>query len=137
MAYLYVAHSKELSKWAADVGLTKQVYKVGLSQGTAEEAVGALNEAKFASVGDWRLLKKKDVEGLDDRAVIERLRRKDKMVDPGYYPRIKGAQGIFKIRVEEVTRQLLVRRVMEGVPDKEGKAKTGDIADYLIRAGGG
>ena len=31
MAYLYVAASNNLAKWAEDVGLTRYIYKVGLS----------------------------------------------------------------------------------------------------------
>jgi hypothetical protein len=133
VAELYVAGSKELSKWAADVGLTKHVYKVGVSQGAAEEAVDALNEATFAGFGDWKLVRKAEAAGIDEATATERLKRKEKMVDPGYYPRIKGAAGLFKARVGSVASHLLVKRTMEGAEDAQAKVKTGDVADYLIR----
>ena len=41
MPTIYVAASKELGKWGADVGVSKHVYKLGLTEGSAEEAVAA------------------------------------------------------------------------------------------------
>lgn len=38
MAVVYIATSKNLAGWAADVGLTKHVYKLGVAEGSADDA---------------------------------------------------------------------------------------------------
>ena len=132
MGTLYVAKSKALQKWSADVGLTKHVYKVAIADGTAEDAVTALNDAAFAGERDWRLVKKQDAGDIDEAGVLERLERKNKLVDPAYYPKIRGARGLVKAKFSNVQTQLLVRRTLEGLADISAKAKTADIAAYLI-----
>jgi hypothetical protein len=67
MTILFVAASKNLASWAADVGLTKHVYKVGVAETAAEDAVTALNEEAYAGESDWRLLKQQEVGALDER----------------------------------------------------------------------
>ncbi|HUL06707.1 MAG TPA: hypothetical protein VLV76_10270, partial [Candidatus Acidoferrum sp.] len=66
MSVLYVATSKNLAGWAADVGLTKHVYKVGVAEGSADEAIEALNDESFAGESDWRLLKQQDAGELQE-----------------------------------------------------------------------
>ena len=66
MTVLYVATSKNLAGWAADVGLTNQVYKVGVAEGSADDAIKALNDDGFAGESDWRLLKQQEVDGLEE-----------------------------------------------------------------------
>jgi len=133
MTILYVATSKSLAGWAADVGLTKQVYKVGVAEGSVDDAIKALNDDAFAGESDWRLLKQQDVDGLEDAAAIDRLAKKEKMVDPNYYPKIRGAVGIFKVRIGNVANHLLVKRALAGDEEKIEKVKTADIAVYLIQ----
>ena len=93
MPQLYVAASKELGKWGADVGISKHLYKLGIVEGGAEEAVAALNQSAHAGQSDWKLIKKQTVEGLTEETALERVQRKEKLVDPNYYPRIRGASG--------------------------------------------
>lgn len=52
MATLYVATSKGLASWGSDVGLTKYIYKVGLTDETADAAIKALNDATYAGQTD-------------------------------------------------------------------------------------
>jgi hypothetical protein len=132
MAVLYVAISKNLAGWAADVGLTKQVYKLGVAEGSAEEAIKALNDEGFAGESDWRLLKQQDVDGLEEAGAVERLAKKEKMVDPNYYPKIRGAVGIFKVKIGNVANHLLVKRTLAGEEQKLDKVKAADIAAYII-----
>src|SRR5690606_3187984 len=94
MPVVYVATSKGLSGWGADVGLSKHIYKLGLAEESAEAAVKELNESAHAGESDWRLLRKEAVDAADEAALIERVARKEKLVDPKYYPKIKGAPGI-------------------------------------------
>jgi hypothetical protein len=133
MTILFVAASKNLASWAADVGLTKHVYKVGVAETAAEDAVTALNEEAYAGESDWRLLKQQEVEALDETDAVERLAKREKMVDPNYYPKIRGATGIFKIKIGNVANHLLVKRALAGDEQKIDKVKTADIAAYLFQ----
>lgn len=133
MPIIYVARSPSLQEWAADVGLTEHVYKVGVADGTAEEALAQLNDEAFAGASDWALLKERTVESVDAAAVAERLARKEKAVDPLFYPRIKGATGLYKVKIANVQTRLLMQKMMAGEEEKvPKKPKVGDIADYLL-----
>jgi hypothetical protein len=129
MGVIYVARSVKFGKWASDVGLSKHVFKVGVS----EDDPKAVVEQGWGGETDWAILKKREVEGVSEEEVIQRLSRKEKMVDPLYYPRIKGATGIFKVLPEHVENHIIVQRSMAGHLDaKELKLKPADFADYLI-----
>ena len=130
MGIIYVARSAKFSKWASDVGLGKHVFKVGLLDGDPKSVV----EKGWASESDWSLVKKRDVEGLAEEEALARLARKEKMIDPVYYPRLRGATGIFKISPEHVENHILLGRVMAGESERiELKLKPGDFAEYLIQ----
>ena len=130
MAVIYVARSAKLGKWASDVGLGKNVFKVGVAD---EAALKALVEAGWAGEADWQLLKKHDAGELDEDAVIERLARKNKMIDPTYYPRIKSVRGIFRLTPEQVENHIMIARALERQDElKVVKLKPVDYADFLI-----
>jgi hypothetical protein len=133
MAVVYIATSKNLAGWAADVGLTKHVYKLGVAKGSADDAIKALNNDGFAGESDWRLLKQQEVDGLEEADAVELLAKREKMVDPNYYPKIRGAVGIFKVKIGNVANHLLVKRALGGDEQKLDKVKTADIAAYLIQ----
>jgi hypothetical protein len=129
MAVIYVARSVALSKWASDVGLSKHVYKLGL----AEEPLKPVIAAGWAGETDWTLVKKEPHDGADEAAAIERLARKEKMIDPALYPRIKGTLGIFKVLPAHVENHILVSRALAGASERaELKLKPVDFAAYLI-----
>jgi hypothetical protein len=130
---VYVATSKNLAGWAADVGLTKHIYKLGVAEGAADDAIKALNDDGFAGESDWRLLKAQEVDGLGEADAVERLAKKEKMIDPNYYPKIRGAVGIFKVKIGNVANHLLVKRALAGDEQKLDKVKTADIAAYLVQ----
>jgi len=134
MGILYVATSKNLASWAADVGLTKHVYKLGVAEGTADDAIKALNDDGFAGESDWRLLNQQEVDDPQEADAVERLAKKEKMVDPNYYPKIRGAVGIFKVKIGNVANHLLVKRALAGDEQKLDKVKTADIVAYLIQS---
>lgn len=133
MTVLYVAMSKNLAGWAADVGLTKHVYKIGTAECSADDAIKALNDDGLAGESDWRLLKQQEGGGLEEAVAIERLAKKEKIVDPNYYPKIRGAIGIFRVKVANVANHLLVKRALAGEEEKVDKVKPADIAAYLIQ----
>jgi hypothetical protein len=130
---IYVARSKALSQWGYDVGLSKHLYKVGYT----EEPVKDVVAAGWAGETDWELVKKQDdVEGASEDEIIARLAGKLKMIDPRLNPRIKDANGIFKVVPAQVENHILVTKALAGEPElKELKIKPADIASYLIAGG--
>ncbi len=133
MTILYVATSKIFSAWAADVGLGKHVYKVGVVGGSADDALKALNVESCAGANDWRLLKTQTVDGVDEAEIVDRLAKKEKVVDPNYYPRLRGAVGVFRVKVGNVANHLLVKQTLAGEGETVDKVKPPDIAAYLIQ----
>ena len=129
MAVIYVARSAALSKWASDVGLSKNIFKVGV----AEEPVKDLIAEGWAGAKDWSLVKKDDAGELSEDAVIERLAKRETAVDPRYYPRIRDTRGLFKINPVHVESHIIVGRALEGDGERVAiKLKPADFASYLI-----
>ena len=136
MPTVYVAASKELGKWGADVGISKHLFKVGVTDEPAEEAVAALNAAGYAGQADWKLVQKQEVERLSEQAALERIQRKEKMLDPNYYPRLRGTSGIFRVKPVNVENHILVAQALARREPKLDKLKPADIAQYLITIAG-
>jgi len=129
MTTLYVARSSKLGKWASDVGLSKHVFKLGVT----DEDPKALVAAGWAGETDWQLVKKQAVEGLSEAEVVERVAKKEKLIDPNIYPRLRGAIGVFKVLPAHVENHFLVKRALAGEAERiEFKLKPTDFADYLI-----
>lgn len=131
MATLYVASSKGLANWGSDHGLTKHVYKVGVTDGTAEAAIEELNAMQHAGHGDWKLSRKVENVTDDEAAILARVATKEKLVDPNYYPGIKKAPGIVKVKLANVESQLLVQQTLRGEDPHVVKVKVADIYAYL------
>jgi hypothetical protein len=136
MPVVFVASSRELGKWGGDVGLTKHIYKLGVAEDSAEDAVKAMNETAAAGFSDWKLLKKETLEAADEDALIGRLANREKMVDPGLYPKIRGERGIFKVKPENVENHFLVKHALENQQAelKAFKATPADVGQYLINS---
>lgn len=131
MPTLYVARSPSLQEWSADVGLTEHVYKVGVAD-TAEAAVEALNGESFAGVSDWAVITSQEAKA-DEAASLAKVSAKETAVDPLFYPRIKGARGLFKVKIKNVQTRMLVQKMMAGEDEKmTKKPKVPDVAAYLI-----
>lgn len=129
MGVIYVARSARLSQWASDVGLSKHVFKVSIT----EEPVKALVQAGWAGETDWTLIRQQDAEGVTEEAIIERLGRKAKLIDPNYYPRIRDAAGLFKVLPAHVQNHLIIARALAGEKEPgDIKLKPADFAAYLI-----
>lgn len=132
MATIYVARSKSLNEWGSDVGLGKNLYKVALTEDDAKQAIERLNAEAHAGRTDWALVKAEDAGELDEGTVLDRLGAREKMVDPKYYPRIRGALGIYRVKLEHVENHILVKQALAGEEPKLGKLKPADVAGYLI-----
>ena len=129
MAILYVARSAKLCRWASDVGLGKHVYKVGVAEGDPKP----LAAAGWAGESDWTVVRKQAEEGLDEEEALSRLGRKEKVIDPNLYPKLKGATGVFRLIPTRVESHIIVTRALAGESDRvEIKLKPTDFADYLI-----
>jgi len=129
MGILYVARSVRLSRWASDVGVGKHVYKLGVAEGDPK----ALAAAGWAGETDWTITRKQAVEGLGEDEALARLGRKEKIIDPNLYPKLKGATGVFRLTPTRVESHIIVTRALAGESDRvEIKLKPTDFADYLI-----
>ncbi len=133
MAVIYVARSKMLSDWGASVGISKNLFKVGVADASGKKFVAALNEAACAGVTDWKLVKADDASELSEEEALERLEKNERVIDPKYYPRIKGATGIFRVKLEKVEDSLLVEKALAGEASLSFQVKPTDVADYLIK----
>lgn len=134
MPTVYVARSQAFQKWSADVGLTKHTYKVGVIEGDPSAAIASLNESGFAGERDWKLVVQQEAAEIDEASLLARLAAKEKPIDPGYYPKLKGARGLFKVKIANVTTQMLVKVALEGGDTAIIKAKPADVAAYLLRS---
>src|SRR5258708_34805028 len=104
MGVIFVARSAKFGKWASDVGLSKHVFKVGY----AEEDPKAIVEKGWGGETDWTLVRKRDAAGLSEEEIVARLARKEETVEPHYYPRLRGAAGIFRVSPRHVAVPSLV-----------------------------
>ena len=132
MATIYVAMSRALASWGADVGLTKHIYKVGVVDGPAEAAVAGLNATAEAGQTDWKLVADREVGALDEAAVRARLARRERAIDPALYPKIKGARSLYKVKPANVENHILVKRAFENAEIKAVVVKPADVGAYLI-----
>jgi hypothetical protein len=128
MATLFAARSATLSQWGSDVGLSKHIYKVGATDRPIKELIAA----GWAGDADWVLIKKQEGVDLTEDAIVERLARKAKLIDPALYPRIKGTAGLFKVLPTHVENHLLMVRALAGDQLREIKIKPADFGTYLL-----
>lgn len=133
MPVIYVARSKTLSDWGSSVGIGKNLFKVGVAAGSGKEAVAALNEGACAGVTDWRLVKATEVDEAGEAEAFARLGKKETAVEPRYYPRLKGAAGIFRVKLANVENSLLIEKALAGEESLKFKLTPGDVANYLIK----
>ena len=129
MPILYVARSSKLGRWGSDVGLGRYIYKVGVADGDPK----ALAATGWAGETDWTIVRKTTVEDLSEAEALDRLGRKERMIDPNLYPKLKGAAGVFRLTPARVENHIMVARALAGQSDRvEIKLKPTDYADYLI-----
>ena len=131
MATIYIAMSPLMQEWGADVGISKHLYKVGLAEDAAKDAVAELNTEGYAGHKDWQLIGERALD-VDAGALATRLPERQKCIDPLYYPKIKGARDIVKLEQRKVEANLVIKRTMEGRDSKVPKLKPADMAAYIL-----
>ena len=128
MSVIFVAKSSRLARWASDVGLGKHVFKVGVVEADPKPLA-----AGWAGETDWTILRRRPVDDLTEEEAILRLARREKMIDPKLYPKLKGATGVFRLTPVRVENHITVTRALAGDSDRpDVKLKPTDFADYLI-----
>ena len=129
MPILYVARSAKLSRWASDVGFGKHIYKLGV----CDDDPKALATAGWAGESDWKIVHQEAVEGLSEPEALEGLARKERMIDPNLYPKLKGAAGVFRVTADHVENHIIVSRALAGDSDRRDmKLTPADFAAYLV-----
>lgn len=130
MAVVYVATSKGMQGWASDVGLGKNVYKVGLAEDCTPEEALAAGATGFT---DWKVLDTADAGELTEPEVLAKLAQREKMVDPNYYPRLRGDTGVVRANITAIENSMLVTIALDNrEPPKNFKVKPADIARHLL-----
>ena len=131
MTQAFVATSKTVSEWAADVGLTKHVYRIGVADDVAA-AIDALNTDQVVGAADWTLLASAATT-LDKESLLTKLGAKETRLDPLYYPRLRGDDALVKVKPANVANHLLVQAALAGKEMKVPKVKEKDFGAYLLR----
>ncbi|MEQ9448243.1 MAG: hypothetical protein RLN70_04950, partial [Rhodospirillaceae bacterium] len=67
-----------------------------------------------------------------EETLMSRAAERQKMLDPLYYPRIKGAKDIVRLDQRKVEADIVIKRTMEGKTAKAPKLKPADMAAFLI-----
>lgn len=132
MSMIYVAQAKSLSDWGSDVGLSKHIFLIGVAD-EAEAAVADLNARAHGGAADWKLIGAAPAAGITAQAAHDRLAKREKRVDPTYYPRIKGIDDLFRVAQRNVENHLVIKNALENQVVKAVKVKPADFAAYLIK----
>jgi hypothetical protein len=134
MPSVYIAMSETMQEWGSDAGISKHLYKVGFTDEAPEEAVKELIEEGYAGHKDWVLVDFRETAALDQAALMTRLAERMKVIDPLYYPKIKGARDIVRLDQRKVEANIVIKRTMEGRDSKVPKLKPKDMAAFILDA---
>jgi hypothetical protein len=74
------------------------------------------------------------VETVDQDALMARVADRMKVVDPLYYPKIKGAKDIVRLDQRKVEANIVIKLTMEGRASKVPKLKPKDMAGFILDA---
>src|SRR5262249_16624457 len=110
MGIFYVSRSGRLGPWASDGWRGKKVCKGGGSDGDAKRRAAT----GWAGEADWTIIRKSEVGDLSEEEALDRLGRKEKMIDPNLYPKLKGAAGVFRLAPERIQNHIIVTRALAG-----------------------
>jgi len=129
---VYVAYSPAMQEWGSDVGVSKHLFRAGLTDEAPEDAIKELNDEAYAGQTDWTLAGSRMADGLDEDTLKTRVADRQKVIDPLYYPRIKGAKDIIKLDQRKVEANIVIKRTMEGRDSKVPKLTPALMADFIL-----
>lgn len=134
MPSVYIAMSEAMQEWGSDAGISKHLYKVGFTDEAPEDAVKELVETGYAGQKDWVLVGARETGTIDEVALMSRIGERMKIVDPLYYPKIKGAKDIVRMDQRKVEANIVIKLTMEGRASKVPKLKPKDMAGFILDA---
>tara|TARA_Y100000590_G_C15584242_1_gene963531 strand:- start:346 stop:762 length:417 start_codon:yes stop_codon:yes gene_type:complete len=134
MTYCYVAKSKSLQDWGHSVGISKHLYKVGITSTDVKDTISKMNYENYAGRNDWKLIMHDSIEEVEDSLIFEKINKSIDMIDPTYYPQIKEANGIFKVKLQSVEDNLLLSIALQNKEGSHKGIKVGakQIAKYIL-----
>lgn len=134
MPYCYVAKSKSLQDWGHSVGISKHLYKVGVTSNDVKNTVSKMNFENFSGRNDWKIIMHDSIEEIEESLIFEKLKKSLNLIDPAYYPQIKEAKGIFKIKLQSVEDSLLLSIALQDEENSNKGIKIGakQIAKYIL-----
>ena len=66
MPYCYVAKSKSLQDWGHSVGISKHLYKVGVTSNDVKNTVSKMNFENFSGRNDWKIIMHVSIEEIEE-----------------------------------------------------------------------
>ena len=134
MPSVYIAMSETMQEWGNDAGISKHLYKIGFTDEKPEDVVKDLNDAGYGGQKDWVFLAARDADTIDPAALMKRIGERMKVIDPLYYPKIKGAKDIVRLEQRKVEANIVIKLTMEGRASKVPKLKPKDMANFILDA---
>ena len=134
MHLLYVLKSKKLQTWGHSVGITKYLFKFGLTKLDLKDLIQDLNSRNYAGKDDWALILKKKTEYESENKIIEKLGETIEVLNPDFYPQIGNSIGIFRVKKEMVENSIIIRNALKE-NDKlmlSKKIKDKDFAEFIL-----
>ena len=134
MSNIFVLKSKKLQEWGHSIGITKHIFKFGLTSSSIKELIIEYNTTFYAGKNDWSLTLSRSSEITSEDNLINKLSLSAELLDPNYYPQVIGTTGIFRIKIDKVENSLLIKRALQ---DKESllpakRINDKDIANYIL-----
>ena len=132
MPSVYIAMSQTMQEWGNDAGISKHLYKIGFTDEVPADAVKELSASGYGGQNDWVLLDTREADSLDQDALMARITNRMKLIDPLYYPKLKGAKDIVRLDQRKVEASIVIKLTMEGRASKVPKLKPKDMAGFIL-----
>lgn len=132
MPSVYIAMSQTMQDWGNDAGISKHLYRIGFTDEAPADAVKELSERGYGGQNDWVLLEAREADTLDQDALMARITNRMKLIDPLYYPKLKGAKDIVRLDQRKVEASIVIKLTMEGRASKVPKLKPKDMAGFIL-----
>ncbi len=109
----YILKSKKLQDWGHSIGITKYIYKFGLTSDNVKELIIHYNSILYAGKDDWSLILSRSIEEISEDNLINKLTSSIELLDPNYYPQIRDTKGIFRVKKDKVENSVFIKKALE------------------------